>query len=276
MNCSGKHSRATTVAAICIALLAGFGSLNTASVRGEGPVARGEASLAQAPAPTASRRPTATQQVMAREEAVESFTPTQPEARVATREAKSGPDAPAQHAMLRAITTTIKEQFAACNEADLEKLMTHISGEQIHLPRFRDIVDASWRVNDTYCRLDNVELLADSDNAGARFEHPYATVRVTQTVIQLPVSDPRYEVFLRKCKKDDSKLLELADQLDFRHCFIETTSTELLYKDEDGTWRFVNALAEPVPSGPDAGKASSTGVGVPYQYRQRISRSAFK
>lgn len=259
------------VAAIGIGVLWG-----TRSTTAEDAIGRPGLLLAQGDQPTAIQRPTATQQVTTEEKSESSTTPLQRDTPSAVREEGGESDAAEQQAALRGITETLKAQFAACNEENLDKLLPHISAEMPGRSRFVNIVDASWSVSDTYCRLDDVELLSDSDNPGAQFEHPYATVRVTQTVISLPVSEPMYEVFLRKCKKDDSKLLELAEQLGLKGSSIETSNTELLYKDEGGSWKLVTALAEPIPCGPDAGKATSTGMGVPFQQKMRRSRSVFK
>jgi hypothetical protein len=146
-----------------------------------------------------------------------------------------------------------------------------------HLFQERDFgwIESGWSSNDTYCRLDRVELLADSDAPRAKFEPPYATVRTTQTVIELPVSDERNQVFYRRCREDDSDLAGIAARLGYGNRRIATTSVELLFKQEDGEWKFVTACTEPTSVGGDVGTRGTLGVGVPFQRKSKPSGSAF-
>jgi hypothetical protein len=173
------------------------------------------------------------------------------------------------------VINTLREQFAACNEENMDRLLACFSVENTFQPRDISRIDASWNVNDTYCRLDCVEILSDSDAPGAKFEPPYATVQVTQTVIELPVGDERNPVFRRRCRQDDSDLLMLAERLGYRNRRISTTSIELLFKEEEGTWKFVTAVTEPVEAGGDSDERRGLGVGVPFQQKSKQSRSAF-
>lgn len=136
-------------------------------------------------------------------------------------------------------------------------------------------VDSSWSVNDAYTIFDRVELLEDSDAPGAQFEYPYATVRVTQTVLELRVNDERNPVFLRKCRKGDRDPVEIATQLGVLSR-AETSSAEVLFKHEDGEWKLVNGLTEPVLAGSSVRGEASTGIGVPAYRRIRVSGSVFK
>jgi len=183
--------------------------------------------------------------------------------------ATSNPTSQADAAVPQGIVTTLREMFAACNDENMEQLRSCLSTES-HFDSyyFRDI-DASWSVNDTYCRLDNVELLTDSDAPHSRFAFPYATVRVTQTVIDLPVGDERNEVFYRRCRQNDRDLNGIAERLGITNRRIESTSVELLFKNVDGKWVFARTLTGPVCTGSDAVGKRPSGVGVPFQQRHR-------
>ena len=178
-------------------------------------------------------------------------------------------------AIVTGVTKTLKEQFAACNEENIGRLRATYSAEHPYQNRDFGDIQSCWNTNDTYCRLDRVELLADSDAPRAKFEPPYATVRVTQTVIELPPSDERNEVFHRRCRQDDTDLLKIADRLGYRNRLMVTTSVELLFKQEDGDWKFVTALTAPVAADGNADTGFGLGVGVPFQIKVRQSRSVF-
>jgi hypothetical protein len=94
-------------------------------------------------------------------------------------------------------------------------------------------------------------------------------VRVTQTVIDLPVGDERNEVFYRRCHQNDRDLNEIAERLGMTNQRIESTSVELLFKNVDGKWVFARTLTEPVCTGSDAAGKRPAGVGVPFQQRHR-------
>ncbi|MBM4021511.1 MAG: DUF4145 domain-containing protein [Planctomycetes bacterium] len=183
--------------------------------------------------------------------------------------ASPGQASQADAAVPQGIVTTLREMFAACNAENMEQLRGCLSAEnKFDSYDFSDI-DGFWSVNTTYSRLDKVELLDDSDAPGAAFEFPYATVRVTQTVISLSDNDERNEVFRRRCKKDDTDLKALAERLGFTTSTPETTSLELLFKHSGGQWQFVRTLTEPICAGSDAEKKRPSGMGVPFQRRHR-------
>jgi len=182
---------------------------------------------------------------------------------------------PEAEAIRQGVIKALTEQFAACNEEDIGRLRDTYSAEHRFHERDFGWIESGWATNDSYCRLDRVDLLADSDAPRAKFEPPYATVRVTQTVIELPVGDERNQVFRRRCRENDSDLLGLAERLGYRNRRIEATSVELLYKQEDGDWKFVTAVAEPVGVGTTGGTRDSLGLGVPFQRKSKPSGSAF-
>ena len=173
------------------------------------------------------------------------------------------------------VIKALRKQFAACNEEDIGKLQATYSAEHLFQDRDFGWIESGWASNDTYCRLDRVELLADSDAPRAKFEPPYATVHVTQTVIELPVGDERNSVFLRRCRENDSDLQAIANRLGYGERRTVTTSVELLYKQEDGDWKFVTAVAEPVGVGGPGNARDFLGVGVPFQRKSKPSGSAF-
>lgn len=172
------------------------------------------------------------------------------------------------------IVKSVQAQFEACNEENMEKLLVVVSQEMPSRQRFMTEVDSCWSANDSYNILESVEILDDSDAPGAEFEYPYATARVTQTVIELRVGDERKPVFLRKCRKGDRDPLEIATHLGLLSR-AETISAEVLFKHEDGEWKLVNGLTEAVLAGKSAGTGLSTGIGVPAQRRIKVSGSVF-
>jgi hypothetical protein len=94
-------------------------------------------------------------------------------------------------------------------------------------------------------------------------------------VIQLPVSDERNQMFRRRCREDDSDLAGIAERLGYRNRRIVTTSVELLFKQEDGEWKFVTACTKPVAADGNEDTGFDLGVGVPFQRKSKPSGSAF-
>ncbi len=172
------------------------------------------------------------------------------------------------------IVKSVQAQFDACNEENMEKLLSVVSQEVPSRRRLITEVDSCWSVNDSYNILESVEILDDSDAPGAEFEYPYATARVTQTVLELRHNDERKPVFLRKCRNGDRDPLEIATHLGLLSR-AETSSVEVLFKHEDGEWKLVNGLTEPVLAGKSAGADRGTGIGVPAQRPIKVSGSVF-
>jgi hypothetical protein len=181
---------------------------------------------------------------------------------------------PSPDEIRRGIEKSVQVQFQACNEENMEKLLAVVSEEMPSRRRFITEVDSSWSVNDAYTSLERVEILDDSDAPGAQFEYPYATARITQTVLELRVNDERTPVFLRKCRKGDREPAEIAKQLGVLSR-AETSSAEVLFKHEDGEWKLVNGLTEGVKAGTGDEAARSSGIGVPCQRRIKVSGSVF-
>lgn len=181
---------------------------------------------------------------------------------------ESPPDAPSREEIHQGIVKSVKAQFEACNEENMDKLMAVMSKEMPDKGRFQIEVDSFWSVHDSHSILEQVDVLEDSDAPGSEFEYPYATVKITQTVLELKSGNPRNPVFVRKCRTGDREPLEIATQLGVLDR-VATTSVEVLFKHEDGEWKLVNGLTEPVLAG-------STGIGVPAFRRIRVSGSAFK
>lgn len=181
---------------------------------------------------------------------------------------ESSPEAPSREEVHQGIEKSVRAQFEACNEESMDKLLAVVSKEMPDRGRYQLEVDSFWSGNDTHSIMDRCDVLDDSDAPGAEFKYPYATVRITQTVIELKAGNPRNSVFVRKCRTGDRKPLEIATQLGVLDR-VATTSVEVLYKHEDGAWKLVNGLTEPVLAG-------STGVGVPAFRHIHVSGSAFR
>lgn len=173
------------------------------------------------------------------------------------------------------ITKSLQMHFQACNAEDMDKLLATMSKD---LPN-KDLVvgelESRWSVDETYVKLESVELLDDSDAPQAILEYPYATVLVTQTVIELHADDERIPVFRRKARKPGCDPVALANEMGLARLVV-TTRIQLLFKHEDGEWRFVRGLTKPEAAGDTTGSDGLLGVGVPSQVRARESNSVFK
>lgn len=183
--------------------------------------------------------------------------------------------AAADDAVRSAIRKVMQEHFAACNEENMPRLLKTMSSEMPSKPRLITAIDSSWSVNDTHTVLEDVVILDDSDSPGAQFEHPYATANVTQTVIQLSTRGGLVPVFRRKCLTTDRAPLEIAEGLGIAWT-VNTCSAECLFKNEDGEWKLVTGLTEPVPAGKDAGKRQLSGMDVPSLRLIKLSGSVFQ
>jgi hypothetical protein len=173
-----------------------------------------------------------------------------------------------------AIAKTLRAHFEACNEESMDKLLATMSKDMPNKDQLMSEVESLWSVNDTYTRLDDVEILDDSDAPHALFEDPYATVLATQTVIELSVGNERNAVFYRKCRKADVDPVALAKDMGLATC-VATTQVELLFKHEDGEWRFIRGLTAPKLARRSP-ENDSLGVGVPSQVLIRQSNSVFR
>jgi hypothetical protein len=172
------------------------------------------------------------------------------------------------------VEASLRAQFEAYNAEDMDKLLKYASQEMPSRQRFVTEVDISWSVNDSYVMLESFEILEDSDTPGAKFEYPYATVRVIQTVLELPINDERVPVFLRKCRKNASDPRGIAKTLGVLRGAV-TSSVDVLFQHEGGTWKIVNGLTSPVLAGESLGNESGTGIGVPGFRRIKVSGSVF-
>ena len=180
----------------------------------------------------------------------------------------------ADSTVLAGVTKTLKEQFAAFNAEDMDRLKGTFSAEADFHPRDLAQVEGSLSVNDQYHRLDHVEILSESDSPGAEFEAPYTTIAVTQTTLSLPPSDPRNKVFRRRAEKDDSDLEGLAEQLGYKNRNVVTTRIELLFVQEAQEWKFVSAVSAPVMVN-TRGSEAHLGAPIPFPILRRPGRSAF-
>lgn len=173
-----------------------------------------------------------------------------------------------------AITKTLQAHFQACNEENMAKLLATMSKDLPNQTQLVSDIESQWSVNDTYTKLEDVEILDDSDAPHAAFEYPYVTAMVTQTVVELSVGNELNEVFYRKCRKAGADPIGLAKDMGLATC-VATTQVELLFRHEDGEWRLVRGLTAPKLARPSA-ENDTLGVGVPSQARMRESNSIFK
>lgn len=182
---------------------------------------------------------------------------------------------PAGSEVLDGIKKTLKEQFAAFNAEDMDRLKGTFSAEAVFHPRDLIVIEQLFSVNDLYYRLDNVEILTDSDSPDAEFEAPYTTIAVTHTKLALPPGDPRNKVFRRRAAEDDSDLEALADKLGYKNRDVVTTRVELLFVREGREWKFVSAisLAAIVSA---RGRQEAGGAPVPFPILRRPSKSVFQ
>jgi len=170
---------------------------------------------------------------------------------------------------------TLKEQCAAFNTEDMDRLKGNVAAEAVFHPRDLIVIEMAFSVNDVYFRLDSVEILTESDSPDAEFEAPYTTIAVTHTKLALPPDDPRNRVFRRRAEKDESDLKALADQLGYKNRDVATTRVELLFVNEGKEWKFVSAIS-PAVIVSARGREESGGAPVPFPILRRPSRSAFQ
>jgi hypothetical protein len=137
----------------------------------------------------------------------------------------------------------------------MDKLLACMSKEMPNKRLFMTTVDMEWSCNDFYNKLDAVEVLTDSDAPNANCEYPYATAWVTQTIIALRHNDENISVFKRRCDKGKCKSpADLAHKMGLS-TKTETTKLQMLFKYEDGEWKLIAGLTDPIPAGKDAAQA---------------------
>lgn len=160
------------------------------------------------------------------------------------------------------IRASMEVNLAACTEENMDKLLACMAKEMPNRRRFIQTVDMTWSVEDAYWRLENVEVLEHSDAPHANCEFPYATAIVTQSRFEVPQRDADRSVFQSacengQCKNDDqmAKLMAISQDT-------ETVKFQALFKFEDGAWKLVANLTEPVPVNAEIPIPAATGRSV--------------
>lgn len=138
--------------------------------------------------------------------------------------------------------------MAACNEENMDKLLELMSKEMPNRKKFMLVVDQQWSVNDTYNRIDELEVLKTTPAPYGNTKFPYATARIVQTtyyVNQRAEAKAALQGICADGKCDDSEMAHLM-AIAPRH---EQTEYECLFKFEDGEWKIVANVSAPVPPG---------------------------
>lgn len=150
------------------------------------------------------------------------------------------------------IVQNMQANYQACNEENMEKLLGTMSEEMPNKKLFTQMTDMAWSCNDTYNKLEDVEVLTESDELYANCEFPYATAWVTQTIVALRTNDARNSVFKSRCETGKCKNdVEMAHKMGLA-TKTETTKLQMLFKYENGEWKLVAGITDPIPAGKDA------------------------
>jgi hypothetical protein len=144
--------------------------------------------------------------------------------------------------------------YHACNEENMSKLLKTMSREMPNRELFQQVTRREWAAGDTYSRLEDVEVLAESDAPNSNCVFPYATAWVTQTVVQVSGERKNVSVFKSRCKNGKCDGEDLAHKMGLA-TKTETTKLQMLFKYENGEWKLIAGLTDPIPAGPDAQQA---------------------
>jgi hypothetical protein len=146
------------------------------------------------------------------------------------------------------IQANMERNMEACNEEDLDKLLGLMSKEMPNRNRFINTIQSFWTTNDTYNRLEHLEVLKRSNAPNGITKYPYATVKVRQTTRYIRSRPEDNAVWKQvcadgKCSADEMPhLMAIAPRA-------ETVEYEVLFKYEDGEWKGVANVSEPVEPG---------------------------
>ncbi len=160
-----------------------------------------------------------------------------------------------------ALLGLMEQNMAACTEENMDKLLALMSSEMPNRQRFIATVDSVWSVEDTYNRIDSLEVLDKTPAPMGRTKYPYATARIQQTTYFVTSRNNERAIFRQIC--EDGR----CDQDEMAHLMAvaphhEQTEYEALFKYENGEWKIVANVSIPVP------------VGSPPKY-PRVKRSVF-
>jgi hypothetical protein len=148
---------------------------------------------------------------------------------------------------LQAIVANLHENFAACTDENLERLLATMSEEMPNRKKFIKACQSTWNVNDAYHRLEDVKLLKRSTAPFARTDFPYATVVVTQTILQMSSRPENASVFRSSCENGRCKTDDEMAHLMSLSTNSETTRLQMLFKKEHGKWKLIAGLTRPEP-----------------------------
>lgn len=167
---------------------------------------------------------------------------------------------------LQGIVANLQDNFAACTEENMDRLLDCMSEEMPNRRLFISTVRRTWDVEDAYHRLDDVKLLKRSHAPHARTDFPYATAVVTQTVLSMSSRQERLSVFRSACENGRCKSAADMEHLMAISPNHKTVRLQMLFKKEDGRWKLIAGLTRPEPVDPEAeapAEDESADVGVP-------------
>jgi hypothetical protein len=160
-----------------------------------------------------------------------------------------------------ALRGLMEQNMSACNEENMDKLLGLMSDEMPNREKFITTVDMAWSVDDSYNRIDALEVLEKTRAPNGRTKWPYAVARVRQTTM-FTNGEQRAEI-LAEC--EDGQCPQQQGDLEHLMAVVPHTATveyECLFKNENGEWKIVANVSIPVP------------VGSPPKY-PRVKRSVF-
>lgn len=148
---------------------------------------------------------------------------------------------------LQGIVANLQENYAACTEENMDRLLACMSEEMPNKRRFVSIVEGTWAVEDAYHRLDDVKLLKRSNAPNARTDFPYATAVVTQTVMKMSQRVENTSVFRSACENGRCRSDKDMEHLMAISPHHETVRLQMLFKKENGKWKLIAGLTRPEP-----------------------------
>ena len=146
------------------------------------------------------------------------------------------------------IRTNMELNMEACNQEDMEKLLSLMSKEMPNRARFINAVDQFWTVSDTYNRVESVEVLTRTGSPHGRTKYPYATAKIRQTTRYVTLRNEERAVWQSVCADGKCDASEMQQLMAIAPKF-ETVEFEALFKHENGEWKLVANVSEPVEPG---------------------------
>lgn len=120
----------------------------------------------------------------------------------------------------------MEENFAACNEENLPRLLETMSVEMPQRELFIRQTKEEWEVSDLYYRLEGVQIVKQN-----KWRPPYVVATVRQTIAG---------------NEGEVEDVALSDSMNL-NTVEPTTESEILFKRESGQWKVVAGLNEPRP-----------------------------